>query len=59
MKLLCKLGIHRPLRQHAYYFKDIVSRKQIYTATCSCNKKWMVDSKSPWFGFKTLKHKEE
>jgi len=55
MNLLCKIGIHRPLSEHHYDFKDKVSGKTVYNSVCSCGKRWMVNSRWGWFGFKTEK----
>ena len=52
MKLLCYLGIHRPLKNHSYYCIDMISRKQKYKAICPCGKQWLTDSNNPWLGFK-------
>lgn len=52
MKLLCKLGIHRPLTKHKHSFIDRVSGRSVYIAECACGKEWMVDSVFPMFGFK-------
>ncbi len=50
--LLCAVGIHRPLTGHVSHFVDGVSRKQVYTALCSCEKTWIVDSTHPYLGDK-------
>ena len=52
-KLLCKLGIHRPLKILNCDFIDRVSGKEVFNATCPCGKKWLTDSVFGWFGFKT------
>ena len=51
-KILCSIGIHRPLSGHSYNFIDKVSGKTVYNATCPCGKKWMVDSPFMFTGFK-------
>lgn len=51
--LLCKLGIHRPLKVGYGLFTDIVTGNTVREATCPCGKKWMTDSVFGWFGFKT------
>ena len=51
-KLLCVLGIHRPLTGHTSYFVDVVSGKTVYKAVCPCGKEFMVDSLGPFGGFK-------
>lgn len=50
-KLLCKIGLHW-LKNHSHRFTDLVSRKPIYFADCECGKKWLVDSKIPFLGFR-------
>lgn len=52
MNLFCKLGWHRPLMHHQYYFTDRVSNRPVYICLCPCGKKWMCDSKKPFGGFK-------
>jgi len=43
MKLLCKIGIHRPLKNHHHNFIDRVSGKTVYDAICPCGKRaWRV-----------------
>ena len=55
MKILCKLGIHRPLTIKEFNFTDIVSHKSVRNAQCPCGKEWMTDSLNRWFGFKVEK----
>ena len=55
MNILCKIGIHRPLKNHTYDFTDKVSRMTVYEAECSCGIKWMVDSPFKYFGHKIKK----
>lgn len=50
--ILCKLGIHRPLKNHRYAFTDKVTDLSVYHAECDCGKKWFVDSPLGYFGFK-------
>lgn len=50
--MLCKLGVHRPLKIGMTLFVDKVSHKDVREAFCPCGIRWMVDSTSPWFGFK-------
>ena len=58
-RLLCKLGIHRPLTNHEFRFIDRVSGKSVYIAECPCGKKWLTDSLSKWFGFRVLRDQEK
>jgi len=54
-KILCKIGLHRPLKDHQYNFTDIVSGKEVFIARCPCKKVWMVDSLFGFEGFKVEK----
>ena len=56
--LLCRIGLHRPLKQHHHNFIDKVSGKTVYTAKCPCGIEWMTDSIFGWFGFK-VKRRED
>jgi len=56
--LLCKLGIHRPLKIKDCNFVDIVSGKEVFNASCSCGKTWLTDSVFGWFGFKVERNKK-
>lgn len=51
-KLLCYIGIHRPLSGHSRSFVDYVTGRTVYAAKCPCGKSWMVDSRLPMQGFK-------
>ena len=51
-KLLCYIGIHRPLSDHSRSFVDYVTGRTVYSAKCPCGKSWMVDSRLPMQGFK-------
>ena len=51
-KLLCKLGLHRPLFGHRSNFIDQVTGKTVFNAACSCSKHWMTDSPLGWLGNK-------
>lgn len=55
MNILCRIGLHRPLRRHRHNFIDRVSGQTVYDAKCSCGKEFMVDSPFGWFGFKVEK----
>lgn len=51
-KILCKIGWHW-LVEHKPTFWDRVAYKQVYNAWCkACGKKYMVDSKVPFLGFR-------
>ena len=50
MKLLCKIGIHRPLKVGKLLFCDARGR-EVHLATCPCGKTWMTDG-GPWKGYK-------
>jgi len=50
--ILCKLGIHRPLKRHKPYFHDHIGQLEVYRAQCPCGKGWMIGGKKRWFGFK-------
>jgi len=54
--ILCRLGIHRPLKDHRHNFIDVVSGKTVYNAECPCGLTWMVDSPFGWFGDRMLKN---
>ena len=56
-KLLCLIGIHRPLKVMDAHFQDQVSGKMVFNAECSCGKKFMTDDINGWFGFKVEKNK--
>lgn len=53
--LLCRLGVHRPLRGHRHDFVDIVDGKTVYVAQCPCGQAWLVDSPFGFLGFKVRK----
>jgi len=52
--MFCKIGIHRPLRNHYCNFIDKISGKTVFEAECPCGKKWMTDSPGGW-GYKIEK----
>ncbi len=52
MKFLCKIGIHRPLIIEDSAFVDCISKKMVFHARCSCNKKWLTNNFNGWFGFR-------
>ncbi len=54
-KMLCKIGIHRPLRNYAFGFTDRITLKSVYYAECPCGRQWMVDSRFRFGGFKVEK----
>jgi len=58
MKLLCKIGIHRPLKIGEFLFIDRWGCK-VHLAVCPCGKTWMTDG-GPWMGLKcrSIKAKE-
>lgn len=58
-KWLCKIGIHRPLSNFHGLFRDIVSGKTVFRATCPCGKEWMTDSLFAWAGFKMIRGNDE
>ena len=55
MNVLCKLGIHRPLKIGSLLFIDKVDGSDVREAVCPCGLKWMTTSVFGWFGFKTRK----
>lgn len=55
--LLCKIGIHRPLKIGSINFVDIINNKAVRNAKCSCGKEWLTDSISGWWGFRILLNK--
>lgn len=55
MSILCKIGLHRPLKDHHYNFTDRVSGQAVFNAVCPCGQQWMVDSPFGWLGFKIEK----
>lgn len=55
MNILCKLGIHRPLKIGRYLFTDRVVGKMVRVAECPCGKKWMTDSDNRWFSYRIPK----
>jgi hypothetical protein len=57
--MLCKLGWHRPLKNHKYNFTDKVSGKTVFNAVCPCGKKWMTDSPFGFFGCKVDRAKSD
>lgn len=57
-KILCKLGIHRPLKKIQCLFIDKVSGKEVWLCTCPCGKKWMNDSLCGWGGLKVERNYE-
>ena len=59
LNLLCRIGIHRPLKIKSSNFTDTVSGKTVFNAECSCKKKWLTDGVFGWFGTKTLKKNQE
>jgi len=52
MNWLCKIGVHRPLKNHHHSFIDKVSGKTVYRAKCSCGGEWLVDSPFGYSGSK-------
>lgn len=55
--ILCRIGIHRPLKIGSYLFTDHVSGDTVREAVCSCGKNWMTTSVFGWFGYKTQRSK--
>ena len=51
-KLLCFIGWHW-LTNHEHTFVDMVDGKDVYRADCACGKKWLTNSITPLFGFRT------
>jgi hypothetical protein len=51
-RILCMIGIHRPLSRHWCKFIDCVSGKEVFDAVYPCGKHWLVDSVLGFFGFK-------
>lgn len=43
-RVLCNLGIHRPLKGHTLAFIDRINGDSIYRVTCPCGKKHLTDS---------------
>jgi hypothetical protein len=58
-KLLCKIGIHRPLKRQQSMFRDIVSGKIVFLSKCPCGKEWMTDSFYGFLGLKILYERKE
>ena len=52
MNILCKTGLHRPLKNYHHYFIDSVSGKTVFIAECLCGIKWLTDSPFGWFGYR-------
>ena len=52
MSLLCKIGIHRPLRNYIHHFSDKVSGRCVYKAWCPCGIAWLTDSWLRYFGYR-------
>lgn len=40
--LLCRIGLHWPMRGHEPDFQDVVSGEIVCLAACPCGKVWMV-----------------
>jgi hypothetical protein len=55
MKLLCKIGLHWPLKIKSCSFIDKVSGKEVFNAECSCGKQWLTDGIFGLFGFRVKK----
>lgn len=51
--LLCRLGIHRPLKLGKLADFAKVPGKEVRYATCACGKEWLTTSVFGWFGFAT------
>lgn len=52
MKVLCKIGLHRPLKIRSCLFIDVVSGKEVFESYCPCGKRWLTDSTFGWLGHK-------
>lgn len=52
ISILCKLGLHLPLRKHKYVFTDSVDSNKIYRVKCSCGINWLVNTKNKYEWFK-------
>ena len=55
--LLCRIGLHWPLKGHTFEFTDWVSGKAVNMTTCPCGRKWMTDTMSSYPFFK-VEHEE-
>lgn len=53
-KLLCYIGIHRPLKWIGFAFTDIISHKTVWYGECPCGKEYLTNGNS-WFGFRIKK----
>lgn len=40
-KLLCRWGIHRPMKEICYVFTDVVNGGGVYEYRCACGREWM------------------
>ena len=56
--MLCRIGIHRPLKAFAYEFWDKVANKEIYQAWCPCGRRYLTDG-GAWFGYRMLADREK
>ena len=58
MGILCKLGIHRPLKLRNTDFVDRVTGLCVRNGRCSCGINWLTDSWTGWWGFRVRRGRE-
>ena len=42
--ILCRIGLHWPMRGHSYAFTDVVEGCGVYDAVCPCGREWLVNA---------------
>lgn len=41
-KLMCRWGIHRPMKEICYSFTDVVNGVHVFECRCSCGREWLA-----------------
>ncbi len=52
MNVLCKIGLHWPIKKLGHSFTDRVSTRSVWEGGCPCGKRWLCDSKHAFPAFK-------
>lgn len=58
-KLLCRIGIHKPIKGFTFSFTDVISGKPVYRGRCACGRQWLTELPPSVSGFKVSVGRED
>ena len=53
-RFLCRIGVHRPMKEICYSFTDVVVKKGVYEWRCSCGREYLAKRSDILWRIETL-----